>query len=195
MNQSPVDPATRTRNRGLLILILAIFFGSMLVAGVLRFSGWQPEGRRNHGELIEPPTDLRAQPPALADGGTYAWQPGERIWRIVVAPGAGCGADCAALARDIDKVWQLLGKDAPRVHLLWACDAPACLPPADVPRPATFHRLRREPALLAALPRHDDPAGVPVYVIDPNGFVILRYAPGHDPGGLRADLVKLLKLI
>mgnify|MGYP000885191727 CR=1 FL=1 len=31
----------------------------------------------------------------------------------------------------------------------------------------------------------DDPAGVPVYVVDPNGFVILRYAPGFDPGGWR----------
>jgi hypothetical protein len=36
--------------------------------------------------------------------------------------------------------------------------------------------------------------GVPVYVIDPNGFVILRYAAGSDPGDLRSDLAKLLKL-
>ncbi|MCW0416325.1 hypothetical protein NB689_002079 [Xanthomonas sacchari] len=40
-----------------------------------------------------------------------------------------------------------------------------------------------------------DAAGVPVYVIDPNGFVVLRYAPGFDPAGLRADLAKLLKLL
>ena len=40
----------------------------------------------------------------------------------------------------------------------------------------------------------DDPRGVPVYLIDPNGFVILRYPPGFDPAGLRADLAKLLKL-
>jgi hypothetical protein len=54
--------------------------------------------------------------------------------------------------------------------------------------------------LRAALPRVDAGSaggaqGVPVYVIDPNGFVILRYAPGADPAGLRADLAKLLKLI
>ncbi|MCW0465993.1 hypothetical protein NB705_003066 [Xanthomonas sacchari] len=40
-----------------------------------------------------------------------------------------------------------------------------------------------------------DAAGVPIYVIDPNGFVVLRYAPGFDPAGLRADLAKLLKLL
>jgi cytochrome oxidase Cu insertion factor (SCO1/SenC/PrrC family) len=33
-----------------------------------------------------------------------------------------------------------------------------------------------------------------VYVVDPNGFVILRYAAGSDPGDLRSDLAKLLKL-
>jgi glutathione peroxidase-family protein len=41
----------------------------------------------------------------------------------------------------------------------------------------------------------DDPAGVPVYVIDPNGFVVMRFAPGFDPADLRADVAKLLKLI
>ena len=41
---------------------------------------------------------------------------------------------------------------------------------------------------------HAGGRGVPVYVIDPNGFVILRYAAGSDPGDLRSDLAKLLKL-
>jgi hypothetical protein len=54
--------------------------------------------------------------------------------------------------------------------------------------------------LRAGLPRSAVDAntlarGLPVYVIDPNGFVILRYAPGFDPAGLRADLAKLLKLM
>jgi hypothetical protein len=31
-------------------------------------------------------------------------------------------------------------------------------------------------------------------VVDPNGFVVLRYAPGFDLGDLRTDLSRLLKL-
>ena len=47
----------------------------------------------------------------------------------------------------------------------------------------------------AALPRAEDPAGGPVtYIVDPNGFAILRYPPGHDPADLRSDLSRLLKL-
>ncbi|MGN6113267.1 MAG: hypothetical protein ACTHOC_09745, partial [Luteimonas sp.] len=58
----------RKRNRGLLLLIFALFFGSMLVAGALRFSGWRPAGMKNKGELLQPPVDLRARAPRLADG-------------------------------------------------------------------------------------------------------------------------------
>ncbi|MCW0438336.1 hypothetical protein NB723_003300 [Xanthomonas sacchari] len=68
-------------------------------------------------------------------------------------------------------------------------------PPAAAQALPQVQALRADPALLAALPRVRDAAGVPVYVIDPNGFVVLRYAPGFDPAGLRADLAKLLKLL
>ena len=37
-------------------------------------------------------------------------------------------------------------------------------------------------------------AGAPVYVIGPNGFVILRYPPQADPAGIRTDMSRLLKL-
>ena len=67
---------------------------------------------------------------------------------------------------------------------------------------ANLRLLQPDAALRAKLPQVDalptlrprSVAGVPVYVIDPNGFVILRYAAGSDPADLRADLAKLLKL-
>lgn len=187
---SPAPAAPGRGGRGKLIALFALFFGTMLVAGVLRFSGWQPAGQRNNGELLSPPVDLRAQAPRLADGSTYAWRPSERIWRIVLAPRAGCAPACLATARDVDKVWQLLGHNASKVDVLWIGTPPEGLPPMPALRV-----LRDDPALRAALPGVDAAGGTPVYVIDPNGFVILRYAPGFDAGGLRQDLAKLLKLM
>jgi len=185
---APAAPGRR--GRGKLIALFVMFFGSMLLAGILRFSGWQPAGHRNHGELLSPPVDLRAQAPHLADGAPYAWRPSERTWRIVLAPRAQCLPACLAVARDVDKVWQLLGHNAAKVDVLWIGTPPAGLPPM-----AGLRVLRDDPALRAALPGVDDAHGTPVYVIDPNGFVILRYAPGFDAGGLREDLAKLLKLM
>lgn len=181
--------ARRNRNRGMLILIVVIFLGSALIAGVLRFSGWRPEGTRNHGELLQPPGDLREMQLRMQDGGDYPWDPDARIWRITLAPPVGCDAPCVELAADLDLVWQLFGRHADRVHTLWAGEVPE-----GIVSNRSLRVIQADPALRAALPGVDDPAGVPVYVIDPNGFVILRYAPGFDPGDLRSDMVRLLRL-
>lgn len=177
------------RNRLLLLTLLLLFFGSLLFAGVLRFSGWRPAATRNYGELLQPPGDLRRLAPRLADGSGYDWNPRARIWRIALAPPADCRDACLALARDLDTVWRLSGRHAERVQVLWIGT-----PPAGSVRNRALQVLQPDPALRAGLPRSADPRGVPVYVIDPNGFVILRYAPGFDPAGLRADMAKLLKL-
>ncbi|MBO9858229.1 hypothetical protein [Xanthomonas sp. A1809] len=189
-SSTSATPHSVKRGRRMLIALAVLFFGSMLLAGVLRFSGWQPASMRNHGELLKPPADLRALVPVRANGQPYAWAPSERIWRIAVAPPADCTQQCVALAAELDKVWQLLGHRADKVEVLWIGTPPAGL------RPMPALRVLRDDARLRqALPRGTDAAGVPVYVIDPNGFVILRYAPGFDPAGLRSDLVKLLKLM
>ena len=190
----------RKRGRLVLLLIAGIFFGGMLIAGILRFSGWQPKGSNVHGEMLEPLVDLRERAPVLLDGGTYDWNPPARTWRLLVAPPADCGAACDKLAEDLDKVWRLMGRRADRVDILWACPDAACAVPAPLAADRTLRRLRPDPAWRAELPRVDvqvegGAQGVPVYIVDPNGFVILRYPPGADPGGLRADLAKLLKLI
>lgn len=192
----PSGDSPRRRNRGLLIGIFVLFFGSMLVAGLLRFSGWQPAGMKNQGELLQPPVDLRGLELRSVDGEAYPWQPEARLWRIAVAPPVDCGDECERLGRDIHKVWQLFGRNADRVHVLWICPTPTgCEPPAAGLPPDTLRVFPGDPALRAALPRLDDPRGVPVYVIDPNGFVILRYPPGFDLGGLRTDMARLLKLM
>jgi hypothetical protein len=184
------DPAKVRRGRIILVLIFLLFFGSIFGAGILRFSGWQPQGTKVHGEMLQPAVDARKVVPQLVDGGTYAWRPEERTWRIVVAPPADCTTACVKLARDLDVVWQLFGNKADHAEILWIGALPA-----GVPQTVSRRHLQASPELLAALPRHDDPAGVPIYVIDPNGFVILRYAPSTDPGFIRTDVSKLLKLI
>ncbi|AKC86540.1 hypothetical protein [Pseudoxanthomonas suwonensis] len=183
------DIARTRRGRLMLIALFVLFFGSAFGAGLLRLSGWMPAGLRNHGELLQPPADLRQSRPLLADGGAYDWNPAARTWRIVVAPPPACAAECERLLADLDKVWQLFGHNADKVEILWLGPLPAGAPALPELRP-----LRDDAALRAALPRVDDPAGVPLYVVDPNGFVILRYAPHTDPAGIRADVARLLKL-
>ncbi len=194
---SPAEVAIRRRNRNMLLGLFVLFFGGMLVAGLLRFSGWRPEGSKNKGELLQPYGDLRAYVPTLANGAAYGWKDEARIWRIVAMP-RDCdttrAAECARLLADFDKVWRLMTKDADRVHVLWA----GAMPPG-VGVPEEVRLLRADDGLRAGLVRwnltpEERRRGDAAWLVDPNGFVVLRYAPGFDPGDLRSDLARLLKI-
>ena len=194
---TPEQLGIRRRNRNMLVALFVLFFGGMLVAGLLRFSGWRPQGSKNKGEMLQPYGDLRAYTPTLADGRAYRWKDEPRIWRIAVMP-RDCdstrAATCARLLEDLDKVWRLMTKDADRVHVLWA----GAMPPDTTP-PEEVRVLRVDEGLRAGLSRWDSAPGESrggdaAWLIDPNGFVVLRYAPGFDPGDLRTDLARLLKI-
>jgi hypothetical protein len=192
MNPNHHTDAIRRRNRGMLVALFLLFFGGMLVAGLLRFSGWRPEGSKNKGEMLQPYGDLRGYTPTLADGRAYRWKDEPRIWRIVAMPRDCDGAraaECARLMADFDKVWRLMTKDADRVHVLWAGAMPA-----GIAVPQEVRVVRADGGLRAGLPRWDDAGGDAAWLVDPNGFVVLRYAPGFDPGDLRTDLARLLKI-
>lgn len=194
---TPEQLGIRRRNRNMLVALFVLFFGGMLVAGLLRFSGWRPEGTRNKGEMLQPYGDLRGYTPTLANGGAYGWKDEPRIWRIVAMP-RDCDTtrvlECTRLLADFDKVWRLMTKDADRVHVLWAGAMPA-----GIVVPEEVRVVRADDGLRAGLARWDitpdeSRRGDAAWLVDPNGFVVLRYAPGFDPGDLRSDLARLLKI-
>lgn len=190
---APAADDTRRRNRITLIAIVGLFLGTMAIAGALRFADLHPAATRQKGELLDPYGDLRDVALRGLDGAPYAWAPIHRTWRIVVPAPSDCGDACRRRAHDVGVVWESLNKDAPRVDVLWWCATAACGWPKDLPAPSTLHVLAPDPA-RQRLPRVDAGGGLPVYVVDPNGFVVLRYAPGADLAGLREDLSRLLKL-
>lgn len=178
----------KTRSRLVLLLIAAMFFVSFGAALFLRMSGWQPEHTRNAGELLDPVVDLRDLQLRHADGSDYPWHPEHRLWRMVVVAPAQCDTDCVRMIDLLRRVWIGEGRHADRVHALWFGEIPA-----EAPVFRALHAMQPDPALLARLPDESVPGAIPVYLIDPNGFLVMRYAPGFDPGGLRKDLARLLK--
>lgn len=197
MNSTDAPDRTRARNRLVLLGLFALFFVPIAVAMLLNGADMRPAPGRAKGELLDPRPDLRAVTLMQTGGGRYQWNPEARLWRIVALAPARCGDACAASARGIDTVWQLFNKDADRVDVLWLCADTSCEVPARVRGIATLRVLRDNATLRALEPRQRAPGmddAVPVLVVDPYGFVVLRYAPGFDPADLRSDMNKLLKL-
>lgn len=182
------SPQQRRRNRFALIAIFAMFVGPILLAWLLNANNLIP-GAKTAGERLEPMVDLRDTEVRLVDGSRYEWSPDRRMRRILVIAPPACGAPCARQAADLDRLRAIFGKDAEHLDLLWMGPYPG-----DSSRSPALRLLADDPALRARLPRAEDPAGAPMYIIDPYGFVILRYAPGFDVSLMRKDLAKLLKM-
>ena len=180
----------RTRSRLTLLLLLALFGAPLLAAIVLHAIGWEPTQTRNHGTLLQPPPDLREFAPLRADGTRYEWSPQDRRWRIAVLPPASCTQACVELIASLDKVWQLQGRRADRLDVLWFGE----VPPGAVPF-RRFVPMRRDSSLVSQLPeaQPDAQGRPPLYLIDPSGFLAMRYAPGADVAGVREDIARLLK--
>lgn len=181
-----MTPQNRSR---LMLLVLAALFAAPLVGAiVLHASGWQPASTRNHGELLRPAIDASDLELLRADGSRYDWQPAARRWRVAVVPPSGCTQECSALIDGLDKVWQLQGRRADRLDVLWFGPVPPDATPF-----RRFVPMQRSDALAARLPRLPTQGAPGAYLVDPAGFVALRYAPGFDVAHLRADVAQLLK--
>lgn len=178
----------KTRSRIVLITITLIFFGSFGAAGLLRFSGWQPSGRTNNGELLAEPIDATQRQLVRANGEVYAWRAQPSTWRIVVFAPANCAKPCVDLAAALEKVWRTEGRHADRLHVLWFGDIPD-----SAPRFRNMFFMRDSAEFRQQLAQAGTLEGLPVHLVDPNGFVVLRYPPGFDAAGLRRDLGRLIK--
>ncbi len=183
-----MNTPSQTRPRLVLLLVAVMFLGSFGVAAALFFGGWKPTQTRNVGEMLDPYPDLREVELVNADGTPWQWRPTERHWHVIVAPPAGCGEPCVRLLDALQRVWVSEGRHSERLKVLWAGELPAGAPtfPGLVP-------LRASDALQAKLPDLARADALPVYLADPNGWLVLRYAPGFEPSGLRKDLGRVLK--
>jgi hypothetical protein len=200
----------RQRNRLVLLLLAALFAAPLVAAVLLHAIGWEPSKTRNHGTLLQPPIDLRELPPLRADGSRYEWAPQDRRWRLVVVAPGSCapparrsdedgnpGAEpltspriCHDLIASLDKVWQLQGRKADRLDVLWFGEVPAGAAPF-----RRFVPMRMDSALVSQLPdaQPNERGEPPLFLIDPSGYLAMRYAPGADVAGVREDIARLLK--
>jgi hypothetical protein len=101
-----------------------------------------------------------------------------------------CAQICVQLQETLYRVWYSRGRHAARIDVLWFGPQPV----SDKNIPWSGLKIMSDnPALFAALKLPANDRGVPVYIIDSKGFLIMQYEAGFDPSGLRKDLAKLVK--
>lgn len=188
----------KLRQRLTLIGVFLIFMVPILLALLLNLPGvtWRPFGVRNHGELLRPAVLLADFAPQAVDGSSLAKQPLVGGWTVLLSAMAPCESDCEAVIESLQRVRLSLGEHGGRVQMLWLATGNAELEVADVAvLRARFPALRVVRAVATPLPAAlpDSAAGATAHVIDPRGYLILRYPPGFEARDLLKDLERLLR--
>ena len=181
--------AARNRNRWMLVGVVAVFVVPMLIAFALNFAGWEPKGTKAYGTLINPPRQVDAVTVALATSDKLVWRNPQWQWTLLALPGKDCAQQCQNALADLVRMRATLGRNAERLRLVYLgpplpAQALAALAPLQAGSDDTnaFADLRAE---------RDD--GLALALVDPGGFLMMRYAEGYDLGGVRRDVPKVVK--
>jgi cytochrome oxidase Cu insertion factor (SCO1/SenC/PrrC family) len=171
------------------LLLLASLFLLPIVASTLVYLYWRPTGpTSNYGELLKP--ELLPEVPLMAtDMKEFTFRDLRGKW-VMIATGSGrCGTPCLQELLTLQQVRLALGRNAQRVERVFIVDD---------------GRLGHEYA-TAFVGMHvvAIPAGVPhlgpfgdrthIYLVDPNGNVMMRWPAAPDGQRMIKDLERLLR--
>jgi cytochrome oxidase Cu insertion factor (SCO1/SenC/PrrC family) len=111
-------------------------------------------------------------------------------WLLVVAGNGACEAECVAQLRNLRSIQVSLGREIGRMRRVVLTSEET----------SALAALRAEqPDLMQADPTAGWVSALSpgthhrVFLVDPAGNLMMQYAPGAEPKGIRADLERLLK--
>jgi hypothetical protein len=176
------------KGRQTLVLIAFVFAAPILIAALLALSGWRPEGRRNYGELVDPPIRIE-QPGVLADGAEFPWATPQWHWTLVMRIPMACDMTCAQRLDQVGNLRISLGRHAEKLRI--AIDRPVAAGSV-LGRASGVYVLADMPFPLAARIDAAD-RDLTLALVDPAGYLMLSYPERADLKLVRKDLGKLIR--
>ena len=172
-----------------MLLIASVFFGPLAVATWMYYGGhFQPEGRTNHGALLNPIVsiaELLPESAARSDG----------YWALIYSNLGECTERCEDALYTIGQSQKMLGKEMDRLMrvFLHGESSPDTVFLAD--EHAGLMALRDDQllALLNKKKPHELAAGG-YFLMDPLGNLVMYFAPDIAPINMVGDIKHLLKL-
>jgi cytochrome oxidase Cu insertion factor (SCO1/SenC/PrrC family) len=173
------------------LLLVAAGFALPIAASYLAYYYSRPEPSANYGELLLPPATITGHPFTRLEGGAWHFSDLRGRWIVAMSDSGDCPAACIAKLTTLRQVQLALGRNASRVARVFVVD--------DLKRPDAAALRPFEGTVVALTPTglHLPPGAANdrahVYLVDPNGNVMMRWpADAHRKRMLR-DLERLLK--
>ncbi len=117
MAESQVE--TRQSNMRQLWILVALFALPLIAAWLFYFNPqWLPEGRTNHGTLIDPPRAMQAFALQTPEGQDFDWSPLLEQWSMAVVAEGQCDAQCTEQLIKVRQIRRALAANRQRVERL-----------------------------------------------------------------------------
>ena len=186
----------RRRGRWTLLLIVLIC-GAPIVLSYFTYYVLKPKGgTTSYGALIEP---QRPIPDALMvtgdDGHEVPLASLRGHWLMVSVDSGACGEACATKLYFMRQVRATQGPERERIVTVWLRTDDASVPAKIKGAYADTRMLRADPGAVAAwLPATNATKDTDhIYLVDPNGNLMMRFPANADPSKIKQDVTKLLK--
>ncbi|NRO94582.1 cytochrome C oxidase subunit I [Paraburkholderia sp. NMBU_R16] len=199
--RSPNSPERATRGswrRGRwVLLLLALVSAAPVIASYLAYYVFKPSlGTTNYGTLVEPQrpipeglvvTDESGKPMKLASL--------RGVWLMIAADTSACDKACATKLYFMRQIRATQAGERERIVTIWLRTDQSPVPDAIKTAYADTRMLVADPAAVAAwLPAetgtHDTDH---IYLVDPNGNLMMRFPKNPNPSKIKGDVTKLLK--
>ncbi len=179
------------------LLLIALICAAPIAISYFTYYVIKPKGgTTSYGTLIEPQRPIPAGLMVTGeDGRSVPLATLRGHWLMISVDGGACGEPCVTKLYFMRQVRATQGAERGRVVTVW-------LRTDDVPVSSVIktaypdtRMLRTDPAALAQwLPATDTTKDTDhIYLVDPNGNLMMRFPEHADPSKIRSDISKLLK--
>lgn len=202
MTEADNASAAKRGNPRLVFIVLVLLFSAPLLSSwiIFNYTDLIDSGGMQHGDMYDPLVklpDVELRNP-LADEDVGATLYGK--WTLLYMNSGACGEDCDFKLYSLRQIRLALSRYARNLQRVWMTDLQdeSLLRQALNDYAGTLVLNSRATEELApgdfAMPPLDDPLSEDaIYVIDPEGYLVLRYREGVEPGGIISDVKRLLK--
>jgi cytochrome oxidase Cu insertion factor (SCO1/SenC/PrrC family) len=205
VKSSTANPVvSKTRSKTPMVLIFLLSLAPVLAAVIVYFNPqWRPEGSVNYGQLVEPqrpmPVAADLQLTTL-DGKPFDLNSLKGKWLLVAADGAACPDSCARKLFILRNSHASQGKNVERLARVWFItdDAPVPEKVLEAYKGTTMVRVKPEQlqkfltTMGVKASTASEALAEPMWIIDPNGNLILQYPTDAEPEKVRKDISKLV---
>ncbi|HTH59557.1 MAG TPA: cytochrome C oxidase subunit I [Paraburkholderia sp.] len=188
--------AARRRGRRILLLLVLICAAPIAISYFMYYVVKPKGGTTSYGTLIEPQRPIPGSLQVTGDDGqTVPLASLRGRWLMLSADGGACGDACVQKLYFMRQVRATQGPERDRVVTVWLRTDAAPVPAVVRRAYPDTRMLRADPAALAAwLPATGATSiGDHIYVVDPNGNLMMRFPAQPDPSKIKSDVTKLLK--